>query len=100
MARCPAHKDRRASLAISVGKDGRCLLHCHARCNTAAILSHLGLAMAALHVKQSASTPATGFALPVIDAGALIDQNPPMAEPIIEGLLRRDRISSRPRCRT
>jgi putative DNA primase/helicase len=33
MARCPAHDDRRASLSVARGRDGRILLHCHA--NTA-----------------------------------------------------------------
>jgi hypothetical protein len=32
MAKCPAHADRRASLSISEGRDGRVLLHCHAGC--------------------------------------------------------------------
>ena len=37
-ARCPAHDDRRASLAIRSGDDGRVLLHCHAGCDTRAVL--------------------------------------------------------------
>jgi hypothetical protein len=32
MARCPAHDDRCASLSVSRGEGGRCLLHCHAGC--------------------------------------------------------------------
>lgn len=31
-ARCPGHEDRRASLSISEGDDGRALVHCHAGC--------------------------------------------------------------------
>ena len=42
-ARCPGHEDRRASLSISLGDDGRVLLHCHAGCETAAVLAKLGL---------------------------------------------------------
>lgn len=37
MARCPAHDDRRASLSVSRGEDGRCLLHCHAGCALEAV---------------------------------------------------------------
>src|ERR1700694_1970852 len=43
MARCPAHDDRRASLSIAVGHDGRVLLHCHARCTPDAICAAAGL---------------------------------------------------------
>jgi len=42
---CPAHDDRRASLSISVGDDGRVLLHCHAGCNVEDVVSALGLEM-------------------------------------------------------
>ena len=35
-ARCPAHDDKRASLSISTGNDGRILLHCHAGCDISA----------------------------------------------------------------
>ena len=37
-AKCPAHEDRRASLSIGQGDDGRWLLHCHAGCELDAIL--------------------------------------------------------------
>jgi putative DNA primase/helicase len=43
MARCPAHDDRRASLSIGAGHDGRVLLHCHARCTADAICAAAGL---------------------------------------------------------
>lgn len=42
-ARCPAHDDRRASLSIARGDDGRVLLHCHAGCTPVEICSALGL---------------------------------------------------------
>ena len=48
LARCPAHEDRRASLSVSAGEDGRALVHCHAGCTAAAIVSALGLTMADL----------------------------------------------------
>ncbi|MBN1631069.1 MAG: AAA family ATPase [Thermoleophilia bacterium] len=43
MARCPAHEDRRQSLSVSEGNDGRVLLCCHAGCETETILAALGL---------------------------------------------------------
>jgi hypothetical protein len=42
-ARCPAHEDRRASLSIGVGDDGRALVKCHAGCKTEAICAAVGL---------------------------------------------------------
>lgn len=47
-ARCTAHDDRRASLSISRGDDGRVLLHCHAGCAPEAVLAAAGLTMADL----------------------------------------------------
>lgn len=41
---CPAHDDRQASLSIAV-KDQKILLHCHAGCESAAILAAIGLKM-------------------------------------------------------
>ena len=34
IANCPAHDDRKPSLSINEGSDGRALLKCHAGCNT------------------------------------------------------------------
>ena len=48
IAKCPAHKDRRPSLTIGTGDDGRVLLKCFAGCTTAAIVEALGLTMADL----------------------------------------------------
>ncbi len=45
VALCPAHDDRSPSLSVSAGNDGRALLHCHAGCDTAAIVSAMGLGM-------------------------------------------------------
>jgi len=50
---CPAHDDRRASLSISVGDDGRVLLHCHAGCNVENVASALGLEMRDLFPERS-----------------------------------------------
>ncbi len=43
LARCPAHDDRRPSLSLGQGRDGRALLRCHAGCRTEDVLEELGL---------------------------------------------------------
>jgi hypothetical protein len=50
MARCPAHEDRKASLSISAGTDGRVLLNCFAGCTPEAIVHSVGIEMSALFV--------------------------------------------------
>lgn len=40
---CPCHVDKKASLSVGVGNDGKILLYCHANCTTQAILDKLGL---------------------------------------------------------
>lgn len=47
-ARCPAHEDRRASLSIVEGDDGRALVKCHAGCKADAICRAIGLSMSDL----------------------------------------------------
>ncbi len=42
-ARCPAHEDRRASLSIAEGEDGRALVKCHAGCTVDAVCAAVGL---------------------------------------------------------
>lgn len=44
-APCPGHEDRRASLSIGEGSDGRVLLHCFAGCETEDIVKAAGLTM-------------------------------------------------------
>lgn len=43
IARCPAHDDRRPSLAIRELDDGRMLLHCFAECDVQSVLAAVGL---------------------------------------------------------
>ena len=62
MVRCPAHEDRMASLAVSLGEGGKILLHCHAGCTVNAIVSALGLTLSDLfpddpHESASPETP-------------------------------------------
>jgi hypothetical protein len=47
-ARCPAHDDRTASLSISPGDNGGTVLHCHAGCDTSAVLAAKDLRLADL----------------------------------------------------
>lgn len=44
-AKCPAHDDKRASLSISVGEDGKILFNCHAGCQAQEVARALGLSM-------------------------------------------------------
>jgi len=48
IARCPAHEDRRPSLAIREMPDGRILLHCFAQCPVEEVLGALGMDFDAL----------------------------------------------------
>jgi len=43
IAKCPAHDDRKPSLSIDEGADGRALIRCHAGCDNTAILASLGM---------------------------------------------------------
>jgi len=52
--RCPAHDDRRSSLSVGLGKDGRILLRCHVGCEPSAILDAAGLTWADLHDRSNA----------------------------------------------
>lgn len=47
-ARCPAHDDRVSSLVVNTGRSGGIVLHCHAGCDSTAVVSALGLSMADL----------------------------------------------------
>lgn len=51
--KCPAHKDKQASLTIS-GENEKILFHCHAGCNTETILSQVNLSFKDLHTEQTA----------------------------------------------
>lgn len=55
LVRCPAHEDRKASLAVSEGSDGKVILFCHAGCQVVAILASLGLGVSALFTEPSKS---------------------------------------------
>lgn len=58
--RCPAHDDRKPSLGLSEGDDGRVLIKCHAGCSTESIVAGLGLEMADLFEPNGGGGPAKG----------------------------------------
>jgi putative DNA primase/helicase len=70
-ARCPAHDDNRASLSVSLGKDG-VLMHCHAQCDTADILDKIGLTMKDLFPPKTAVRKERG---PISDYYDYTDEN-------------------------
>lgn len=43
LARCPAHDDSRPSLSVTEGDDGRVLLHCHAGCDSEAVIAAISM---------------------------------------------------------
>lgn len=42
-SRCPSHEDRRPSLSITEGQDGRALIYCHAGCSFERVMAALDL---------------------------------------------------------
>ena len=80
-ALCPAHGDRRNSISVSVGKDGRILLHCHAGCEPLAVAESMGLTMRDLFTEISPgeafpaySTP-KGDKHPIVATYSYLDQS-------------------------
>ena len=55
-AQCPAHDDRKPSLSIAEGEDGRVLLKCFACCTTNSICDALGLRVAELFSDAASSS--------------------------------------------
>jgi hypothetical protein len=54
-ARCPAHDDRRASLSIAEGDDGRVLVNCHAGCGVESICAAIGMKPTDLFVASTST---------------------------------------------
>ncbi len=53
LAKCPAHDDKRASLAVRELDDGRVLVHCFAGCDTENVLAAVGLTFDALYPERA-----------------------------------------------
>jgi putative DNA primase/helicase len=60
IAKCPAHDDRKPSLSINTGDDGRTLVKCHAGCTLDAICDALGIGVADLFPAKNAVRGKTG----------------------------------------
>jgi 5S rRNA maturation endonuclease (ribonuclease M5) len=76
-ARCPAHDDRKPSLTISAGDDGRILLHCQAGCDLDAVLAALGLTVKDLFPPKQKTAGRAGIVATydyVDEAGVLLFQ--------------------------
>jgi len=63
IGKCPAHDDKKASLSLRVGDDGRALVNCFAGCDFAAITAALGLEVSAMFpaVEAPAPRPSNGM---------------------------------------
>ena len=53
LMRCPAHDDKRPSLAVRERDDGALLVRCHAGCATEDVLDALGLEFADLYPERT-----------------------------------------------
>jgi hypothetical protein len=74
-ARCPAHDDRRASLSVAEGEDGRVLVRCHAGCEVAAVVAALGMTERDLFPPREERTQGGGIVATydyIDEAGALL----------------------------
>ena len=69
LTRCPAHDDRAPSLSVSIGRDGRILLNCHAGCSLEALLDALGLTVKDLFSRGDTDWRDELFARPVFASG-------------------------------
>lgn len=56
MCHCPAHEDRRESLAVTEGDDGRVLIHCHAGCLPESVVRAVDLSMSDLFPAKARRT--------------------------------------------
>jgi Winged helix-turn-helix DNA-binding len=64
IARCPAHDDHEPSLKVDIGDDGRVMLHCHAGCETQAVVEAIGLTMRDLFVRRNGGGGGEYYPLP------------------------------------
>jgi Protein of unknown function (DUF3987) len=60
IAKCPAHEDRKPSLSVDEGADGRVLIKCHAGCSTDDVIGALGLTRRDLFPAMSRSQSSNG----------------------------------------
>jgi hypothetical protein len=77
-ALCPAHEDRRPSLSITEGEDGRILLNCFAGCSTEAVVERLGFTMGDLYEYRNGRGEGEGESIPskespYVDTGCTVE---------------------------
>jgi hypothetical protein len=60
-ARCPAHDDRRPSLSVGTGDDGRALMNCKKGCGIGAVTTALGLRLSDLHPHDYQGRPVSSL---------------------------------------
>ncbi len=58
-ALCPAHDDKQSSLSITIGREGRAVMKCHAGCTFATIVAAAGLTLADMFVGPPPALVAT-----------------------------------------
>ena len=73
IACCPAHGDKSPSLSIRETEDGRILLHDFAGCDTASVLSALGLSLSDLFDRLEHRVKPTRSRVPLRDLVAMLD---------------------------
>lgn len=75
LARCPAHDDKRASLAVRELEDGRVLVHDFAGCSVADVLAAVGLNFESLFPPRSGNhrTPPERRPFPASDVLRAVD---------------------------
>lgn len=67
LARCPAHKDRQASLSIRERDDGALLIHCFAGCSPHEIVEAVGLTLADLFPTRQHHVKGDSRPIPIAD---------------------------------
>ena len=71
---CPAHEDRRASLSIGAGREGRALLTCHAGCPADAVAHAAGLELRDLFPAPPGAIPAPRASARLVKAYPYTDE--------------------------
>jgi hypothetical protein len=96
LARCPAHRDRSPSLSVRELDDGRVLLHDFGGCETADVLSALGLTVSDLFEKPLSNS--RGFApsrngIPARDLLVILDRELTVVVLILNDVMCRHSVS-------
>ena len=73
-AYCPSHADRKPSLTIGLGQNGRVLLHCFAGCEVVDILGRLSLTWQDLYPPRSPTGKTAGFRMGTASKHAALDR--------------------------